>query len=226
MTGTPVGELWRLLDEVQQLAAAAHSWDPSHALGALSDIIERVRIVAADPLGGSKGEIEAAAGSWARIGEAMDGHAAQLRAMDVATVWSGSAARDCAATIERLAARYDDAAALAEAARTALLAYAQQVTIAQRRYDEMGTHLEAAAAGLRPCLPHDLAPLLQDLGGRTAEAIRAAVDGYAGADAATHRCELELARVGERMPFPPGQVPGRTAFELMDAHSESSSGAG
>ena len=214
--GAVVRELWRMLDEIQEMHFSLDPRDLLHNIGVLGAMIERVWTIASQPPPGAPGDIEAVAGLWRDVSAANQTHADDLRTMDVAAVWSGPAADGCTATVRRLADRFEQASPLAGRASRALLDLADEIRAARRRHAEMGDHLRAAANRLAAGASWDVVDLLRDVAEELVEAVRAAIDAYQIADRAAATCAAVLRGVADQMPFPDTAVPGMSVFELMN----------
>lgn len=224
VAGAVVRDLWALLDEIQEMGFSFDPRDLVHNIGVLTAAIDRAWTVATDPPPGDPAAIEAAAALWRSAARSHRAQADDLTAFDVASVWHGTAAVACAATVRRLAGRLEDASALADRASKALEDHENEITRARRRHGEVGGHLRAAARRLGRCAPWEIPDMLGDVVEELVGALRAAIESYEIAGASETTCSASLRGISDGMPFPDAVGPGMSAFELMNVLSAARGG--
>ncbi len=217
--GAAVRELWRLLDDVQEMGFSLNPLDLVHNIQVLGRLIERAWEIASEPPPGDPAALDRAASSWRRVADGAGSAGYDLDPGRVTAVWSGPAGGACTLTFQRLGARFEDAASLARLAAAALDDDAEELTRARAKHDEGGDHLRAAARRLGPCPPWEIPDMIGDVVRETGDGVRAFIESYRIAEAAATACIETLHRVADEMPFPDGSVSGMSVMEVMNVDS-------
>lgn len=212
-----IRDLWAFLDQVSEMGFSLNPLELGQNISALWGLIQRAWEMATSPPPGDAAAIEAAAEDWRAVATALtsadDGFAAAEH--ELGGLWHGEAAEACATTLTALGDRSSASAAHVRRGVTALRNYADAITTAQRRHEDLGNGLRAAGDRLGFVAPWDIAEMITDVLRLVIQAVGAAIEAYTIAGEATEECERELNRAVSDLEFPPSGAPGMSALETM-----------